>query len=154
MKQIIYCQFLEPSDNVIRLELKGPDNSVRLRQIRILGKIEGEFLKVGKLYSAGTIQQRNCEAETLKVFRLITGKVFAIKKKQPPICFCFSAQVFGKLIQGEEGHNSFNNENTLSPCDGMEPLEESNDLREHMVGILFSRSKLTHLQKQVSIIFY
>ena len=23
------------------------------------------------------------------------------------------------------------------------------DLREHMVGILFSRSKLTHLQKQV-----
>lgn len=30
-----------------------------------------------------------------------------------------------------------------------EGLEESNDLREHMVGILFSRSKLTHLQKQV-----
>jgi len=28
--------------------------------------------------------------------------------------------------------------------------EESNDLKEHMVGILFSRSKLTHLQKQVS----
>ena len=24
------------------------------------------------------------------------------------------------------------------------------DLKEHMVGILFSRSKLTHLQKQVS----
>jgi hypothetical protein len=28
--------------------------------------------------------------------------------------------------------------------------EESNDLKEHMVGILFSRSKLTHLQKQAS----
>jgi len=28
--------------------------------------------------------------------------------------------------------------------------EESNDLREHMVGILFSRSKLTNLQRQVS----
>ena len=25
------------------------------------------------------------------------------------------------------------------------------DLKEHMVGILFSRSKLTHLQKQVCI---
>lgn len=61
-------------DNVVRLELKGPDNSVRLRQIRILGKIEGECLKVGKLYSAATIQQRSCEAETLRVFRLITGK--------------------------------------------------------------------------------
>lgn len=32
--------------------------------------------------------------------------------------------------------------------------EESNDLKEHMVGILFSRSKLTHLQKQVSFTHY
>lgn len=30
-----------------------------------------------------------------------------------------------------------------------EDLDDSNDLREHMVGILFSRSKLTNLQKQV-----
>jgi len=28
--------------------------------------------------------------------------------------------------------------------------QESNDLREHMVGILFSRSKLTNLQRQVN----
>ena len=28
--------------------------------------------------------------------------------------------------------------------------EDSNDLREHVVGILFSRSKLTHLQRLVS----
>ncbi|CAH1132864.1 unnamed protein product [Ceutorhynchus assimilis] len=125
----VNCPITEPLDNVIRLELKGPDNSVRLRQIRILGKVEGEILKVGKLYSAGTIQQRNCESETLRVFRLIT------------------AQVFGKLIQGE----FLNNENNLSPSEAMEPLEESNDLREHMVGILFSRSKLTHLQKQVIV---
>lgn len=58
------------------------------------------------------------------------------------------AQVFGKLLHGDEGQD---NENTLSPCEGGEPLEESNDLREHMVGILFSRSKLTHLQKQVIV---
>jgi hypothetical protein len=32
--------------------------------------------------------------------------------------------------------------------------EDSNDLREHMVGILFSRSKLTHLQRQVSFIYW
>lgn len=31
-------------------------------------------------------------------------------------------------------------------------VEESKDLKEHMVGILFSQSKLTHLQKQVIII--
>lgn len=30
-------------------------------------------------------------------------------------------------------------------------LAESLDLREHMVGILFSRSKLSHLQKQVIV---
>ncbi|KAL1517027.1 hypothetical protein ABEB36_000847, partial [Hypothenemus hampei] len=126
----VSCPITEHLDNVIRIELKGPDNSVRLRQIRVLGQIEGESLKVGKLYSASTIQQKNCEAETLKVFRLIT------------------AQVFGKLLQGEEGPS----ENAFSPADGAsEPLEESNDLREHMVGILFSRSKLTHLQKQVIV---
>jgi len=31
-------------------------------------------------------------------------------------------------------------------------VEESKDLKEHMVGILFSQSKLTHLQKQVIIL--
>jgi len=30
-------------------------------------------------------------------------------------------------------------------------VEESKDLKEHMVGILFSQSKLTHLQKQVRV---
>lgn len=32
-------------------------------------------------------------------------------------------------------------------------VEESKDLKEHMVGILFSQSKLTHLQKQVRILY-
>ncbi|KAH0817635.1 hypothetical protein GEV33_005156 [Tenebrio molitor] len=128
----VNCPLTESIDSVIRLELKGPDNSVRVRQIRVLGKIEGESLKVGKQYSATTIQQRNCEAETLRVFRLITS------------------QVFGKLLQGEEGQN-LNDSGSISVTESLEPLEESNDLREHMVGILFSRSKLTHLQKQVIV---
>lgn len=64
---------------VVGMELKGPDNSLRVRQIRILGEIEGESLKVGKQLSAQTIQQRNCEAETLKVFRLITSQVFTLR---------------------------------------------------------------------------
>lgn len=38
----------------------------------------------------------------------------------------------------------------MEPIEGVnEDVEDSNDLREHMVGILFSRSNLTHLQKQV-----
>lgn len=57
------------------MKLKGPDNSLRVRQIRILGEIEGESLKIEKQLNAQTIQQRNCETETLKVFRLITSQV-------------------------------------------------------------------------------
>ena len=119
------CMIMDPRHVVVGLELKGPDNSLRVRQIRVLGEIKGESLKVGKQMSALTIQQKNCEAETLKVFRSITS------------------QVFGKLIQGEQ-------QQIIEPVEGgNDDVEDSNDLREHMVGILFSRSKLTHLQKQV-----
>ncbi|XP_054723026.1 E3 ubiquitin-protein ligase MYCBP2-like [Uloborus diversus] len=120
----------------IRIELKGPDNTLRLRQVKILGTQEGESVYIGKKVSALQIQQKNCEAETLKVFRLLTS------------------QVFGKLISGEnecgeDRKNDFNQD-----IDGMQLSQsqstlETNDLKEHMVGILFSRSKLTHLQKQV-----
>lgn len=51
--------------------------------------------------------------------------------------------MFGKLILGDQ---PLDNEVGEGKGEG----EESNDLKEHMVGILFSRSKLTHLQKQVS----
>lgn len=47
-------------------------------------------------------------------------------------------------------HQNVNNLDSASGSENLDPLEESNDLREHMVGILFSRSKLTHLQKQVT----
>lgn len=119
----------------MRLELKGPDNSLRVRQIRILGEVEGESTKVGRQHSAMTIQQRNCEAETLRVFRLITG------------------QVFGKLLQQQKQNNDFDTQsgNNADLDSGQRESEENNDLKEHMVGILFSRSKLTHLQKQVVI---
>ncbi|XP_023712844.2 E3 ubiquitin-protein ligase MYCBP2 [Cryptotermes secundus] len=120
----VSCPVLDARHTVVRLELKGPDNSLRLRQIRVLGEVEGESLKIGHQHSAQTIQQRNCETETLRVFRLITS------------------QVFGKLILGEQPPDT-------EVGEGKGEGEESNDLKEHMVGILFSRSKLTHLQKQV-----
>nr|CAD7431359.1 unnamed protein product [Timema monikensis] len=117
----VSCPILDARHSVVRLELKGPDNSLRLRQVRVLGEVDGESVRLTRQHSATTIQQRNCETETLRVFRLITS------------------QVFGKLILGEQ---------TLPEnAEG----EESNDLKEHMVGILFSRSKLTHLQKQVCV---
>nr|XP_022909947.1 E3 ubiquitin-protein ligase MYCBP2 isoform X2 [Onthophagus taurus] len=128
----ITCSIPVSDHSVIKIELKGVDNTVRLRQICVLGEIDSEPIKIGKQYSATTIQQRNCEAETLRVFRLITS------------------QVFGKLILGDQDQNNPDS-GSVSASESLDPLEESNDLREHMVGILFSRSKLTHLQKQVIV---
>lgn len=71
----INCPITDSRHVVVSLELKGPDNSLRVRQIRVLGEVEGESLKIGKQLNAAAIQQRNCEAETLKVFRLITSQV-------------------------------------------------------------------------------
>ena len=53
--------------------------------------------------------------------------------------------MFGRLITEEALDR-------VSSDGKKEGAEEGDDvdLREHMVGILFSRSKLTHLQKQVS----
>lgn len=78
-----------------------------------------------------------CESETLRVFRLIT------------------AQVFGKLISTADTMLSENANLLTHPsvmeCSTNSLLADSLDLREHMVGILFSRSKLSHLQKQVIV---
>lgn len=62
-------------------------------------------------------------------------------------------QVFGRLIKTAEGagHGIEGREVCSGPLASAEPQERNNDLREHMVGILFSRSKLTHLQKQVRV---
>jgi hypothetical protein len=80
----------DASHSVVRLELKGPDNSLRLRQIRVLGEVEGESLKLGHQHSAQTIQQRNCETETLRVFRLITSQVLSCHYTE---CITFNTQM-------------------------------------------------------------
>lgn len=126
---------------------------LRVRQIKLLGlpiSDDGMMSKLSmKLLSASQIQLRNCETETLRVFRLLTS------------------QVFGKLIMGSENDQDIdrntNNEGAISnnlrslgtigafDSNGTSMLADSLDLREHMVGILFSRSKLSHLQKQVIV---
>ncbi|CAL4142860.1 unnamed protein product, partial [Meganyctiphanes norvegica] len=125
-----------PADVVTTLvvELRGPDQSVRVRQVRVLGEgfPESFVPKPFRQHSPVTIQHRACEQETLKVFRLITG------------------QVFGRLISSAIDEASESCEGLLGgPSELLEEKDRNNDLREHMVGILFSRSKLTHLQKQV-----
>ncbi len=136
-------------NSFIKIEAKGPDNSLRLRQIKALGVNAGGQELEQKQPQACSIQQRNCETETLRVFRLITN------------------QVFGKLLDsgGGGGGSAYPSgsggavgdanpgiaANVETPSstvhDSMDQQESY--FKEHIVGILFNRSKLTHLQKQV-----
>ncbi|KAG7255545.1 hypothetical protein CRUP_033641, partial [Coryphaenoides rupestris] len=117
---------------VIKVELKGPENTLRVRQVKVMGWKEGESIKIAGQISASVAQQKNCEAETLRVFRLITS------------------QVFGKLICGDvEPTPEQEEKNLLTSPEGEDKAPSDADLKEHMVGIIFSRSKLTNLQKQV-----
>lgn len=149
-----FLLFFNLDDSFIhfRIELKGAE-TLRVRQIKLLGiAINGnEMLQKqnAKLMNTYQIQHRNCEAETLRVFRLLT------------------AQVFGKLILGSENDQEIDqdasNDDIISTnfrsigttgaleSNATSMLADSLDLREHMVGILFSRSKLSHLQKQVIV---
>ncbi|XP_041115648.1 E3 ubiquitin-protein ligase MYCBP2 isoform X5 [Polyodon spathula] len=117
---------------IVKIELKGPENTLRVRQVKVLGWKDGESIKIAGQISASVAQQKNCEAETLRVFRLITS------------------QVFGKLICGDaEPTPEQEEKNLLSSPEGEDKAPSDADLKEHMVGIIFSRSKLTNLQKQV-----
>ena len=59
----------------LSLELKGIDQSLRLRQLKVLGVMEEEDGTLEVRRSASQIQQDNCEGETLKVFRILTSQV-------------------------------------------------------------------------------
>ena len=172
-----------------RLEFTGPENTLRIRQIKLLGlpaamcgsadqlvnpydlavnnSSQVQAFKYNlKLTNAIRIQQQICESETLRVFRLITGELCLSKFWK--LIFCqllfFAGQVFGKLISLESAASNDENpmgngvlgksgsQNALAmDTSNNSMLADSLDLREHMVGILFSRSKLSHLQKQVIV---
>lgn len=55
-------------------------------------------------------------------------------------------QVFGRLIFNVPAPSAAEEWDKKDETDGM---DVDNDLKEHMVSILFSRNKLSHLQKQV-----
>ncbi|XP_037938854.1 E3 ubiquitin-protein ligase highwire [Teleopsis dalmanni] len=159
----ISAKISDDSYTHFRLEFHGPENTLRVRQIKLLGlpiamnsideELGKDYFGVNssantahvhslksnlKLANATRIQQQICEAETLRVFRLITG------------------QVFGKLISTAAIDVNKLDESRQQSVLGMDSsgnsiLADSLDLREHMVGILFSRSKLSHLQKQVIV---
>lgn len=71
----VTSEFPGGDHHVIKVELKGPENTLRVRQVKVLGWKAGESIKIAGQISASVAQQKNCEAETLCVFRLITSQV-------------------------------------------------------------------------------
>lgn len=65
------CPISEEDCKCIQLSLRGPDHSLRVRQVKVLG----DSILIPPKKSVAQIQQMNCEAETLKVFRLLTSQV-------------------------------------------------------------------------------
>ncbi|RXG67212.1 Transmembrane protein [Armadillidium vulgare] len=136
-------------------ELRGPDQSVRVRQIRVMGfdpsgGERGVVTQRGfKHCSPITLQHRMCEQETLRVFRLITSQVFGrlLMKKEQQHDQEQQPQQQQQQNLPEEGEEEGAPQSPIEAV--LEDADHNNDLREHMVGILFSRSKLNHLQKQV-----
>ena len=140
--------------NHIKIEAKGPDNTLRLRQVKGLGYIETPMQY--KQLRPQTIQQKNCEAETLRVFRLITSQVFGKLLEQPPdqsggagasasLSAATAATTSSSASALGQGASAAGGSTASAASEGQqEPY-----LKEHVVGILFSRSKLSHLQKQV-----
>ena len=120
----VTCFLSDTNCEAVRIEMKGPDNTVRLRQVKVVGKGgEASSPNPPEKMESQRIQQSNCEVETLRVFRLITSQVFG-KLLEP------ESELVEAITENWEGHSG-------------------TDLKEHVVGILFSRSKLSHLQKQV-----
>jgi len=149
----------------IKIELKGPDNTLRLRQVKALGTVgnQGEAgggsspppyqsnLSPKSKFSeqSCSIQQLNCEAETLRVFRLITGQVFGRLLDQTEMAASAAASSIPPAtatVAAIAAAGAVDDSDTLVT---KEWEEQETNFKEHVVGILFSGSKLTHLQKQV-----
>ena len=66
----------ERDRNCIKLILKGPDGSLRIRQVKLLGHIETADDDDVHGFDSYELQCLNCETETLRVFKLLTTQVF------------------------------------------------------------------------------
>ena len=116
----------------VRVELRGPDNTLRVRQVKVLGQSDIALPRSGG-GGGDVVAQRQCEDETLSVFRLLTSLVF------------------GRLVSEAGEPSSSSSSSAAEAADGSHgSTADDVDLKEHMVGILFSHAgELTRLQRQV-----
>ena len=89
--------FPEGNLNIIQVELKGPDSSLRVRQVRLLG------CGTTRSFNASAIHQRTCETETLRVFRLLTSqvnlKIFSVMNYVLNVNFVFELGIWSISFQ-------------------------------------------------------
>ena len=135
--------------SMLKIEAKGPDNTLRLRQVKVLGYVDAPLMQ--KQPRAASIQQKNCEAETLRVFRLITSQVFGRLLENHVGEEAASAAAGGGGPASEAVASTSAAAAAVSAAEqqanaGGNVIVDEPYLKEHVVGILFSRSKLTHLQ--------
>ena len=128
---------------MLKIEAKGPDNTLRLRQVKVLGYVDAPLMQ--KQPRAASIQQKNCEAETLRVFRLITSQVFG-RLLENHVEDHASVAASAGVAASEATMAAAAAATTADQQVGGNIIVDEPYLKEHVVGILFSRSKLTHLQ--------
>lgn len=68
---------------IIRLELKGMANNIRVRQVQVLAK---PSKPLDSSSSALMSQQKSCEAEALRIFRLLTSQVYNYCNHSSCVC--------------------------------------------------------------------
>lgn len=71
---MISVMFLKFLFQRIKIELRGPDNGLRVRQIKLLGHSRDGRKYIEQLPS-DVLRAQTCEAEVLKVFKLLTAEV-------------------------------------------------------------------------------
>lgn len=143
-----------------RLELRGNENTLRVRQVKLLGvpvQVLGgggadelpalrQYHNSSRMTNAIQIQQRSCEAETLRVFRLITAQVFGklilgvggASGDYPNMAnssLCVASTTSGQSI-GSAGGGGGGGAGSGTEV-GSNLLADSLDLREHMVYLFY-----------------
>ena len=144
--------------SVVHIELKGPDNSLRVRQIRLLGDRAAPV----RSFSAAAFHQRTCESVTLRVFRLLTAQVFFTNifvYHEIILCFYFihfppfsflCKQVFGRLISDDSDANSTDQPVETDDGESFERMQD-NDLKEHMVSFIMHCEIFRNVTQQLRI---
>jgi E3 ubiquitin-protein ligase MYCBP2 len=116
-----------PSDTkckFVRVEVKGPSNNVRVRQLKVLAAPAAPNEE--SIVPVEEAHMQNCESVALQLFRLLTS------------------QVFGVLMAGE----SKDQEEVDGKVEKQESVEPTTPEPKAMMNLLFTGGNLTGLQKQ------